>query len=108
MKGRLHEPPLLQMRLAFGGEQSLAEQPLRAFERASFLEQPRARDEHVLDVIGMIQQREPLRSHAERRDVAVRSRDVRQRGEAIAAQRAIEAETEEPFGWAGGQAHDVR
>ena len=33
VKGRLHEPPLPQMRLSFRRQQPFAEEPLRALER---------------------------------------------------------------------------
>jgi hypothetical protein len=95
MKGGLCEPALAQMEVPFAREQPFAEEPLRALEGASFLEEARARHEDVLDVIGMVQQDQALRSDPEANDVAVLARQRRQRAEPIVPKGTVQPEPEE-------------
>ena len=92
---RLREPALAPMQIAFARQQPFAEQLFRALERTPFLEQPRARHQHVLDVVRMVQQHEPLRADPEADDVAILAREPRERAEPVALQRAGEQQAEE-------------
>ena len=95
VESRLREPALAAMEIGLARQQPFAEQPFRALERTPFLEQARARHQHVLDVVGMVQQHEPLRPDPEGGDVAVLAREPRQRAEPVALQRAGEQQAEE-------------
>ena len=71
MKGGLNEPPLAGVQRAVARQQPVAEQPPRAAQRSPFDEPMMVRHQHLLDVVGMIQQKHVERAEPEVRDVAV-------------------------------------
>src|SRR5215211_5701847 len=67
---RLHESALASMRLPLRAQESLADDALPGLERETG-EPPVMRDEHVLHVVRMIEQKEVPRSEPQVYDVAV-------------------------------------
>ena len=67
MKGRLNEAPLAGVQRAVARQQPVAEEPPRAAQRSPFDEPMMVGDQHLLDVVGMIQQK-----HMERAEPEVR------------------------------------
>src|SRR5215213_11402657 len=71
MKGRLGQAALPAMKVALAREQSFAEQPLRPLQRAALRKILLVSDEHVLDVIRVVEKVNVLWPHPEIGDVAV-------------------------------------
>ena len=65
MKNRLNEPPLARVQSAVARQQPVAEQAPCAGERSSFDEALLMRDQHLLDVVGMIQEKDAERPKPE-------------------------------------------
>ena len=84
MKGRLNEAPLAGVQRAVARQQPVAEEPPRAAQRSPFDEPMLVRDQHLLDVVGMIQKKDVERAEPEVRDVAVLGADARQKRQRIA------------------------
>ena len=85
MKGRLNKAPLAGMQRAVARQQPVAEEAPRAAQRSPFHEPLMAGDQHLLDVVGMIQKKDVKRAKPEVRDVAVLGADARQKRQRIAA-----------------------
>jgi hypothetical protein len=85
MKGWLGKTTLAAMKVALAGQESLAEQSFGALERAAFHKILVMSDQHILDVIRMIEKENVLRAEAEINYVAVLARRPLQIGQSIAA-----------------------
>ena len=68
---RLSEPPLPQPKIAFAGQQSVAEDRPIQPETKVFAEIPIIGDEYILDVIGVIEQQQRLWTKTNGHNVAV-------------------------------------
>ena len=84
VKDGLNEAPLAGVLCAVARQQPVAEQPARAAQRSPFFEAMLVRDEHVLDVVRMIQEKCTERSNPEVRDIAVLGADLREKRQRIA------------------------
>ena len=74
VKGGLRQPPLAPVERRLARQKPLAQQALRALEPAPLHEARVVRDEHVPDVVGVVEQVEVLRHAAEVSHVAVLAR----------------------------------
>jgi hypothetical protein len=62
MKGRLREPSLPSMKVAFAGQESFPEQTLGALERTPLHKFLVVRDQYVLDVVRVVEKENVLRA----------------------------------------------
>jgi hypothetical protein len=93
MKRGLGQTTLPTMKISLAGQESLAEQSLCALERATFHETLMMRDQHVLDVVRVVEKENILRAETEIDYIAVLARRALQVGKRIAAKgREISAE----------------
>src|SRR6201989_1889233 len=72
------------MELALARKQALAEQTLRALERAPLVKAFVVRNEHVAHVVGVVQEEDALRPRLEAHNVAVLAREPREKIERVA------------------------
>src|SRR5215204_2120719 len=100
VKRRLHESTPTSVRLALGAEEPVSDDPLPGLERQTG-ELPVMRNEHVLHVVGVIEQEEMSRSEAEVHDVAVLAGGGGEVAERVAPERQKRS-TWEPAPWAWG------
>jgi len=70
MKRRLCQSPLPPVNFIFAGQQSFTQQTLGALQHEAFMEAGVIRDQNVLDVIRMIQEKRFLRTKAKIGNVA--------------------------------------
>ena len=85
MKRRLDQAALAQMCLSFAGQETFAEQPLRAFEPAPFLEAALVGDEDVADLRRMADEEQVFARKKQVNQITVLARQARKEGERIAA-----------------------
>src|SRR5215204_4894743 len=100
VKRRLHESALAPVRLALRAQEPVANDPPPGFEREAS-EPGVMRDEHVLHVVGMIEQEEVPRSDAKVDDVAVLPGGGLEVAEGVAPE-CQNGRAGEPVAWAWG------
>jgi hypothetical protein len=88
MKGWLGQTTLATMKVALTGQETFAEKPLGALERAAFHKTLVMSDQNILDVVRMVEEVNVLRAESEMDYVAVLARGLLQVGERIAAKRS--------------------
>ena len=84
VKRRLRQPPLPQPETVFAGQQSFAKKYFIGEQHAPFVKLARVRDQHILDVVRMIDKKTAERVIAHPGDVAVGSRAMREKSQWIA------------------------
>jgi hypothetical protein len=87
VKGGLRQATLAAVERRLARQKPFAEQALRTLKPAPLHEARVARDEHVLNVVGVVEQVEVLRHPAEVDHVAVLARHARQEPERVARER---------------------
>src|SRR4051812_32623252 len=87
MKGRLSQATLATMKVALARQETFAEKPLGALERAPFHKALIISDQNVLDVVRVIEEVNILRAESEIDYVAMRARSLLQVGERVTAKR---------------------
>src|SRR5205085_8028019 len=80
------EAPLTAPEVALARQESVAEQALGALQRAPLHEARVVRDEHVFNVVGVVEEIDGLRRGTEARHVAVLARHPREQRERITAE----------------------
>jgi hypothetical protein len=84
MKGWLSKTTLAAMKLSLARQQPFAQETLRALESAPLHEALVMRDQHVLDVVRVVEKEDFLRTEAEVHDVAVLLRGLLQVAQSVA------------------------
>ena len=83
MKRRLHHGALAAVAFAFGGEQTVAQQPRGALQAVGFDELVLVGDEHRLDEVGMLQEERRASGQRERHDVVGSERELLEKRERV-------------------------
>jgi len=78
MERRLREPALPEMEVVLAGQQSFAEEDLRALEPTAFVELLSVSDEDVADERGVAHERDGLLADVKDGDVSVLASETRQ------------------------------
>ena len=84
MKDWLNKPALARVQRAVARQQPVAEEPPRAAQRSPFDEPMMVRHQHLLDVVGMIQQKHVERAEPDVRDLAILGAHSQQKRQRIA------------------------
>src|SRR4051794_31327709 len=92
MKRRLHQPPLSFVQFLFRGQQPFAEDDLRALQHPALVKRPMLRHEQLPNQIGMIEEKDLLRTDMELRRNAVLLRELLKERNRIALERSEVAE----------------
>lgn len=98
MKCRLNDATLPAVEGSITRQESVAEQSPCPSQRSSFDEVVLIRDEYLLDVVGMVEEKHAKRREPDMHDIAILRADAQHKGERIAARLGEASEEHTPLG----------